>query len=216
MSKSTDWCDFSVWPWRSGQIILHCSGSIRTGGPLPVKGTIEVQNTEGFEKWSMSDKSRKRCRYRVLITVDACLQSGVMGTTGDNLSTLDAFLPVFISECRIQPPWGERRTIYTKMATTGFATSRIDVTLLDLQWHPTLRVNWKPQGKKAVSVDLGMISDVDYFHENPEIEALLLRKGIRPLNGEESLQVIDLSLGGSGADFEATGVQASNVNGAHM
>jgi hypothetical protein len=49
-------------------------------------------------------------------------------------------------------------------------------------------------GKPAVSVGLGMISEVGYLHENPEIEALLLRKGIQPLNEEELLQVLDLAL----------------------
>ncbi|OLN93284.1 Polyketide synthase-nonribosomal peptide synthetase 3 [Colletotrichum chlorophyti] len=48
--------------------------------------------------------------------------------------------------------------------------------------------------KPAVSVGLGMISEVGYLHENPEIEALLLRKGIQPLNENEFLQVIDFAL----------------------
>ncbi|KAI0446147.1 putative polyketide synthase [Xylaria telfairii] len=52
----------------------------------------------------------------------------------------------------------------------------------------------RDQGKPAVSVGLGMISDVGYLHENPEIEALLLRRGIQPLNEDEFLQVIDLAL----------------------
>ncbi|KAI0434399.1 polyketide synthase [Xylaria sp. FL1042] len=52
----------------------------------------------------------------------------------------------------------------------------------------------RSQGKKAISVGLGMISEVGYLHENPEIESLLLRKGIQPLNEEEYLQVIDLAL----------------------
>ncbi|CAH0054704.1 unnamed protein product [Clonostachys solani] len=50
------------------------------------------------------------------------------------------------------------------------------------------------QGKPAVSVGLGMISEVGYLHENPDIEALLLRKGIQPLNEDEFLQVIDMAL----------------------
>ncbi|KAJ2989155.1 hypothetical protein NUW58_g3615 [Xylaria curta] len=50
------------------------------------------------------------------------------------------------------------------------------------------------QNKPAVSVGLGMISEVGYLHENPEIEALLLRKGIQPLSEAEFLQVIDLAL----------------------
>lgn len=52
----------------------------------------------------------------------------------------------------------------------------------------------RAQGKPAVSVGLGMISEVGYLHENPEIEALLLRKGIQPLDEQEFLQVIDLAL----------------------
>ncbi|RWA08741.1 hypothetical protein EKO27_g6377 [Xylaria grammica] len=50
------------------------------------------------------------------------------------------------------------------------------------------------RGQPCVSVGLGMISEVGYLHENPEIEALLLRKGIQPLNEDEFLQVVDLAL----------------------
>ncbi|KAK9777740.1 hypothetical protein SCAR479_05423 [Seiridium cardinale] len=55
----------------------------------------------------------------------------------------------------------------------------------------------RSQGKTAVSVGLGMISEVGYLHEHPDIEALLLRRGIHPLNGDELLQIIDLSLSGA-------------------
>lgn len=55
----------------------------------------------------------------------------------------------------------------------------------------------RTQGKPAISVGLGMISEVGYLHENPEIEALLLRKGIQPLKEAEFLQVIDLALSGT-------------------
>lgn len=60
------------------------------------------------------------------------------------------------------------------------------------RWRRTL-------GRPAVSVGLGMISEVGYLHENPEIEALLLRRGIQPLNEAEFLQVMDLALSGTGA-----------------
>ena len=53
-----------------------------------------------------------------------------------------------------------------------------------------------------------MISEVGYLHENPEIEALLLRKGIQPLNEDEFLQVVDLAL-----PSEASGRDAAE---AHM
>lgn len=60
--------------------------------------------------------------------------------------------------------------------------------------------HWRrSRGRPAVSVGLGMISEVGYLHENPEIEALLLRKGIHPLSEAEFLQVIDLALA-AGAD----------------
>jgi NADPH:quinone reductase-like Zn-dependent oxidoreductase/NADP-dependent 3-hydroxy acid dehydrogenase YdfG len=55
--------------------------------------------------------------------------------------------------------------------------------------------HWRrTQGKPAISIGLGMISEVGYLHENPEIEALLLRKGIQPLDEQEFLQVVDLAL----------------------
>ncbi|KAF4953184.1 hypothetical protein FGADI_6159 [Fusarium gaditjirri] len=52
----------------------------------------------------------------------------------------------------------------------------------------------RSRGQACVSVGLGMISEVGYLHENPEIESLLLRKGIQPLNEDSFLQVIDLAL----------------------
>lgn len=52
----------------------------------------------------------------------------------------------------------------------------------------------RSQGKACIAIGLGMISEVGYLHENPEIEALLLRKGIQPLNEDEFLQVLDLAL----------------------
>ncbi|KAI1873001.1 uncharacterized protein JN550_003875 [Neoarthrinium moseri] len=65
----------------------------------------------------------------------------------------------------------------------------------------------RSQGLPAVSVGLGMISEVGYLHENPEIEALLLRRGIQPLNEDEFLQVIDMSL----ALDSPSGVDESHV-----
>ena len=49
-------------------------------------------------------------------------------------------------------------------------------------------------GRPATAIGLGMISEVGYLHENPEIEALLLRKGIQAINEDELLQIIDISL----------------------
>ncbi|KAE8163750.1 hypothetical protein BDV40DRAFT_299096 [Aspergillus tamarii] len=49
-------------------------------------------------------------------------------------------------------------------------------------------------GLKAVSLGLGMVSEVGYLHEHPEIEDLLLRKGIRPLTEDELVQILDFGL----------------------
>lgn len=74
----------------------------------------------------------------------------------------------------------------------------------------------RSQGKPAVSVGLGMISEVGYLHENPDIEAMLLRKGIQPLNEEEFLQIIDYGISGPGSDAEfARGVSMA-LESAHI
>ena len=52
----------------------------------------------------------------------------------------------------------------------------------------------RKQGLAATSLGLGMISEVGYLHEHPDIEALLLRKGIHPINEEELLQIFDIAL----------------------
>lgn len=49
-------------------------------------------------------------------------------------------------------------------------------------------------GLPASSVGLGLISEVGYVHENPDVERLLLRKGIQPIGERELLQIIDLAL----------------------
>ncbi|KAL9037595.1 MAG: hypothetical protein Q9214_005633 [Letrouitia sp. 1 TL-2023] len=52
----------------------------------------------------------------------------------------------------------------------------------------------KSHGLRAISLGLGMISELGYLHENPDIERLLLRKGIQPINQDELIQIVDLAL----------------------
>lgn len=52
----------------------------------------------------------------------------------------------------------------------------------------------RAQGLPAQAVGLGMISEVGYLHDNPEIEALLVRKGIQAINEDELLQIVDCAL----------------------
>ncbi|KAF3915792.1 hypothetical protein ABW21_db0200706 [Orbilia brochopaga] len=50
------------------------------------------------------------------------------------------------------------------------------------------------RGLPATAIGLGMISEVGFLHENPEIENLLLRRGIQQLDESEMLAIIDISL----------------------
>lgn len=52
-------------------------------------------------------------------------------------------------------------------------------------------------GLTAISIGFGMISEVGYLHEHPEIEKLLIRKGIHPINEDELLQILDLAISSS-------------------
>lgn len=52
----------------------------------------------------------------------------------------------------------------------------------------------RSQGIPAVAVGFGMISEVGYLHDNPEIEALLVRKGIQAIDADELIQLTDLAL----------------------
>ncbi|CAG8904561.1 unnamed protein product [Penicillium egyptiacum] len=74
-------------------------------------------------------------------------------------------------------------------------------------------------GKPIVSIGLGMISEVGYLHENPEIEALLLRKGIQPLTEAELIQVVDLALAYTSADGPeslAPGLEYDRLSASHI
>jgi hypothetical protein len=52
----------------------------------------------------------------------------------------------------------------------------------------------RSRGLPAVSLGLGMISEVGFLHENPETEAALLRKGVHPFTEAELLHILDISL----------------------
>ncbi|CEL04399.1 hypothetical protein ASPCAL05529 [Aspergillus calidoustus] len=49
-------------------------------------------------------------------------------------------------------------------------------------------------GLKAISLGLGMVSEVGYLHEHRDIGKLLHRKGTRPLLEDEMLQIVDFAL----------------------
>lgn len=39
-----------------------------------------------------------------------------------------------------------------------------------------------------------MISEVSYLHENPDIEAILIRRGVQAMPENEFLQLVDIGL----------------------
>lgn len=53
-------------------------------------------------------------------------------------------------------------------------------------------------GLPAVSVALGCIAEVGYLYDHPEIERMLLRKGIMSYGEEEMIQIIDIALSTTG------------------
>ena len=62
-------------------------------------------------------------------------------------------------------------------------------------------------GLPAVALALGMVSEVGYLAEHPEIEALLLRKGLQPIKEQELLNLIDIAL--------STNRNSSNLRGSN-
>lgn len=67
-------------------------------------------------------------------------------------------------------------------------------------------------GLPAVSVGLGMISDVGYLSENPDVEAKLARSGISSLDEKEMLLVIDEALTSARSDSD----QFDTFSSAHL
>ncbi|KAK6544731.1 hypothetical protein TWF694_001416 [Orbilia ellipsospora] len=52
-------------------------------------------------------------------------------------------------------------------------------------------------GLPATAIGLGMISEVGFLHDNPEIENLLLRRGVQQFTESEMLSIVDISLSAS-------------------
>lgn len=59
-------------------------------------------------------------------------------------------------------------------------------------------------GLPGTSLGLGMISEVGFLHENPETEAVLLRKGVHPFTEAEFLRLVDIALTTTDVDPAST------------
>ena len=69
-------------------------------------------------------------------------------------------------------------------------------------------------GLPAISLALGMVSEIGYVHEHPEIEAALQRKGVNAITEEELVLLFDIALSSDlkksqGAQLPATGHKVS-------
>lgn len=71
----------------------------------------------------------------------------------------------------------------------------------------------RAQGLPATAIGFGMISDVGYLHENPEVERVLRRSGITALDEKELLQIMDIALS-SASDHQHT--TAGSMDQAHI
>ncbi|KAI1141666.1 putative polyketide synthase [Hypoxylon sp. FL0543] len=58
----------------------------------------------------------------------------------------------------------------------------------------------RAQGLKAISLALGVITEVGYIHEHPGMETIYTRRGLQPINEDELLQLIDLAIANPGDD----------------
>ncbi|KAI1743074.1 polyketide synthase-like protein [Xylaria scruposa] len=77
----------------------------------------------------------------------------------------------------------------------------------------------RTQGKPAISLGLGMISEIGYIHENPDIQTLLLRRGIQPLDEKTVLQLVDLAMAGTESttdNLSSTSVRSHQNQPAHI
>ncbi|KAI0974906.1 putative polyketide synthase [Xylaria arbuscula] len=76
------------------------------------------------------------------ITMDGCLQAGVMAIARGDVHCLQAFLPTFISECQVssvsQEESDDQGTIHASSRRTGVSTQRINVTLYDKNGAPKI------------------------------------------------------------------------------
>ena len=72
----------------------------------------------------------------------------------------------------------------------------------------------RARGLPATSLALGMIKEVGYLAEHPEIETLLARKGIKALDEEDMLLLFDLAIscqhGGRGDAHMLTGLEGAS------
>jgi len=148
--------------------------------------------------------------------VDACMGSPIGGVVQAAIGLHEALFSNMTSEAwhtSVRPKWTGTWNIHNVLGNTpldffllmssmsGSIGTATESNYCAANGFLDAFAHWRrSQGQTAVSVGLGMISEVGYLNENPDIEALLLRRGIQPLNEDEFLQAIDTSLAGTYAN----------------
>ncbi|KAI1116262.1 polyketide synthase [Nemania sp. NC0429] len=150
----------------------------------------------------------------VLAAVDACHQVAdhIGGVVQAAMGLREALFSVMDSQgwqTAVQPKWAGTWNLHNALeghdkaldffllmsSMSGSVGTATESNYCSANGFLDAFASWRrAQGKPAISIGLGMISEVGYLHENPQVEELLLRRGIQPLNQEEFLQVVDLSL----------------------
>ncbi|CAJ2513179.1 Uu.00g012980.m01.CDS01 [Anthostomella pinea] len=150
------------------------------------------------------------------VTIDAALQAAILSTTAGHVPSLKTWLPVFIEECRIQPPQfttdadSEEATgeIQSQSWETGLSSRRIDGTMRDsrsegdssssndvtdvfTKRQPTLRVNWKPDCLRLGPESQGQLREyvtgfVDEQHDDMRDESLAVMTALLDLAGHKN------------------------------
>ncbi|KAI1802995.1 putative polyketide synthase [Daldinia bambusicola] len=104
------------------------------------------------------------------VTIDACLQATLISATSGDPDSFRAYIPVFISECRIEtlplPDEDEDQQgiIHATSQRTGFSSLRADTTLRDRQGIPLVQM----KGVRLTRYTGKVIKDEDF--NNPHLQ----------------------------------------------
>ena len=121
---------------------FHSVSSLRISGSKEefcAIGTTRVQ--------SLAVQSVRESRAIHPITIDACLQTGIMSTCAGKVGELQAYLPVFIKECRVgnllvtDVNLDSYADVHVRSERTGVSTQRIHCTLRGTDGHALVELS---------------------------------------------------------------------------
>ncbi|OJJ78181.1 hypothetical protein ASPBRDRAFT_37382 [Aspergillus brasiliensis CBS 101740] len=74
----------------------------------------------------------------------------------------------------------------------------------------------RAQGFPAMALGLGMVTELGFLHDHPEIATMLARKGVRPIREEEVLQLVDAAIFNAIADVSNMPASNDPLSKAHL